>query len=214
MGTTENLDDTVSDDGSLQEEASAYWLQLEEVTTHVGGDLDGMTTYRLYLNCLNPLDFLSSCSGDENNPLALTSTATPAWFNSAFATGWNAQAVNPAFFAFFPDIAHDSYLTIGAEDGSYASAYQCSGQWGDINVPEEFNGDGPGESILLNDQVGGGTACFLGWRKPMRIPHLPGTTCASWWPSSPPQVRFQAKSKCKSSKTEAKPVNIVRSFPF
>lgn len=132
-----------------------YWLQLEEVTTHVGGDLDGMTTYRLYVNCLNPLDFVSSCSGDENNPLALTSTASPAWFNSAFASGWNAQSINPMFFAFFPDMAYDSFLTIGADDSSYPTAYQCSGQWGSINVPEEFNDNGPGESVLLNDQVGG-----------------------------------------------------------
>ena len=140
---------------SLPPLPEGYWLQLEEVTTHVGGELDGMTTYRLYVNCLNALDFVSSCSGDENNPLALTSSASPAWYNSTFASGWNAQAVNPAFFSFFPDIAYDSYLTIGAEDGSYASAYQCSGQWGDINVPDEFNDDGPGESILLNDEIGG-----------------------------------------------------------
>ena len=140
---------------SLPPLPEGYWLQLEEVTTHVGGELDGMTTYRLYVNCLNALDFVSSCSGDENNPLALTSTASPAWYNSTFAFGWNAQAVNPAFFSFFPDLAYDSYLTIGAEDGSYATAYQCSGQWGDINVPEEFNDDGPGESILLNDVIGG-----------------------------------------------------------
>ena len=102
---------------SLPPLPEGYWLQLEEVTTHVGGELDGMTTYRLYVNCLNALDFVSSCSGDENNPLALTSTASPAWYNSTFAFGWNAQAVNPAFFSFFPDLAYDSYLTIGAEDG-------------------------------------------------------------------------------------------------
>mgnify|MGYP005623341321 FL=1 len=51
---------------SLPPLPEGYWLQLEEVTTHVGGELDGMTTYRLYVNCLNALDFVSSCSGDEN----------------------------------------------------------------------------------------------------------------------------------------------------
>ena len=29
---------------------TGYWLQLEEVTTHTSDLLDGMTTYRLYLN--------------------------------------------------------------------------------------------------------------------------------------------------------------------
>lgn len=140
---------------SLPPLPDGYWLQLEEVVTHEEGDLEGMTTYRLYVNCLNPSDFVSSCSGDESNPLAITSTASPAWFNSTFASGWNAQGLNPAFLSFFPDIAYDSFLTIGAEDGSYPAAFQCSGQWGSINVPEEFNENGPGESVLLNDQVGG-----------------------------------------------------------
>ena len=59
----------------------------------------------------------------------------------------------PRVLSILSEIAYDSYLTIGAEDGSYESAYQCSGQWGDVNVPEEFNDNGPGESVLLNDQV-------------------------------------------------------------
>ena len=140
---------------SLPPLPAGYWLQLEEVTTHDSGDLEGLTTYRLYVNCLHPNDFVSSCSGDENNPLEIASSATPAWFNSNFATGWNAQGVNPAFLSFVPDIAYDSFLTIGADNSTYPTSQQCSGQWGSINVPEEFNEDGPGNSVLLNDQVGG-----------------------------------------------------------
>ena len=140
---------------SLPPLPDGFWLQLEEVITHSGGELDGMTTYRLYVNCLDPLDFVSSCSGDATNPLEIASTATPAWYNSPFASGWNAQAINPVFFSFFPDLVYDSFLTIGAEDSTTPSAEQCSGQWGGINVPEEFNENGPGQSVLLNDQVGG-----------------------------------------------------------
>ena len=42
----------------------------------------------------------------------------------------------PRILPVLPDIAYDSYLTIGAEDGSYASAYQCSGQWGASTCPK------------------------------------------------------------------------------
>ena len=41
-----------------------YCISMEEVVSHTGGVLDGQTTYRLYLNCLNETDYLSSCSGD------------------------------------------------------------------------------------------------------------------------------------------------------
>jgi len=140
---------------SLPPLPDGYWLQLEEVAEHNEGVLAGMTTYRLYVNCLNPTDFVSSCSGDESNPLMLASNANPAWYNSAFATGWTAQGMNDAFFSFFPEMVFDSFLTIGAEDASYPTAYQCSGQWGSVNVPEEFNENGPGQNVLLNDEVGG-----------------------------------------------------------
>ena len=41
---------------------TGYWLELETVTAHIGGALDGQTTYRLYLNTLNENDYLSACS--------------------------------------------------------------------------------------------------------------------------------------------------------
>ena len=48
---------------------------IEMVTSHVGGDLDGMATYRVFLNCLNETDYLSSVSGDQDNMLILESSS-------------------------------------------------------------------------------------------------------------------------------------------
>ena len=45
---------------SLPPLPEGYWLQLEEVTTHNGGDLDGMTTYRLYVKLASTLWTLSA----------------------------------------------------------------------------------------------------------------------------------------------------------
>ena len=60
-----------------------YWLEVETVTAHVGGELAGQTTYRVYMNMLNATDYLSSCSGDSNNWLILESTSG-TWYNNIY----------------------------------------------------------------------------------------------------------------------------------
>jgi hypothetical protein len=140
---------------SLPPLPSGYWLELEEVVSHSGGELDGMTTYRLYVNCLGPLDYVSSCSGDDSNPLVLNSTSSPAWFNSPFVSGWNAQNLNPAFFAFSPEVAYDSFLTLGPEDSNAPGGSHPSTIWGEIDATLEFDQDGYGNSLNVNDAQGG-----------------------------------------------------------
>ena len=132
---------------------TGYWLELEPVTTHSGGVLDGQTTYRLYMNMLNETDYLSSCSGDSSNPLILTST-TGEWYNNAAATTWNAQGLNPVFFTFFPELAFDSFLTIGAEDATTPAAQHPSSVWGANDATAQFVG-GPGNDITVDDATGG-----------------------------------------------------------
>ena len=92
-----------------------YWIGLEEHVVHSEGNLAGMTTYRMYLNMLNPTDYLSACSGSEENPWVLESTTSPAWYNHPAASELFGTAINPAFFSAFPDLEYDSWLTIGAE---------------------------------------------------------------------------------------------------
>ena len=106
------LDLLSSPSASYSTEApTGYWLELETVTAHIGGALDGQTTYRLYLNTLNENDYLSACSGDENSPMEINSS-TGSWYNDFASTTWNALGINPGFFGFFPDLVYDSYLTI------------------------------------------------------------------------------------------------------
>gem|GEM_PF-613071 len=130
-----------------------YWLELEAVVPHSGGVLDGQTTYRLYMNMQNETDYMSSCSGDSDNPLILTST-TGEWYNNAAATTWNAQGLNPVFFAFFPELAYDSFLTIGADDATTPAAQHPSSVWGANDATAEFVG-GPGNDITVDDATGG-----------------------------------------------------------
>ncbi|MDA1241696.1 MAG: hypothetical protein O2947_00950, partial [Bacteroidetes bacterium] len=130
-----------------------YWLEIETVTTHSGGALDGMTTYRVYLNCLNETDYLSSCSGDSENNLIIE-TSTGSWYNSPLNAGFTAQGINPLFLGAFPELAWDSYLTIGAMDSSTPAAQHPSTIWGSLNASNEFV-PGGGNNITVNDATGG-----------------------------------------------------------
>ena len=91
-----------------------YWIGIEEYAVHTEGNLAGMTTYRMYLNMLTPTDYLSACSGSEENPFILHSSSSPAWYNHPTASQGFANAINEAFFDAFPDLEYDSWLTIGA----------------------------------------------------------------------------------------------------
>ena len=89
-----------------------YWLEVEQVAVHDEGELVGQTTYRLAMHMLNDGDFLSSCSGEADNPMILESTSGE-WYNHPANLGWNASGINPTVFGSFPELAFDSYLTLG-----------------------------------------------------------------------------------------------------
>lgn len=127
-----------------------YWLGLEEHAVHTEGNLAGMTTYRLYLNMLNPTDFLSACSGSEENPFVLYSTTMPGWYNHPTASEGFANAINTAFFTAFPDLEYDSWLTIGAsssDDGMDISSVADP-------VYNAFDAFENGEDVNSNTAIG------------------------------------------------------------
>ena len=130
-----------------------YFLQVQTVATHTSGELEGMTTYRVYLKCLNATDYLSSCSGDINNPMEIT-TSSGSWWNSPYNPSWNASGLNPAVMGFFPELAYDSFLTIGAADGSVPAGEHPNSVWGDNDVSLEFV-PGGGNNVVLDDEIGG-----------------------------------------------------------
>ena len=71
----------------------------------------GSTTYRFYVDMQDPTDRMSAVFGNDQASLLVN---TPAGaFNSPFNSSWNASGINPAFLPVFPDLADDSYATIG-----------------------------------------------------------------------------------------------------
>ena len=72
----------------------------------------GLTTYRVYVTTNDSADFVSAIAGDEINPSYLR-TSTSFYQNSL--GGLTADLINPLFFGTFPELAYDSWLTIGID---------------------------------------------------------------------------------------------------
>ena len=90
-------------------QSSPYTLTVES-SPAVGA---GGTVYRFYVNANDPTDKMSAVFGNDEAHLVITTPSNI--FNSPMNASWNASGVNPAFLAFFPDLADDSYATIGLE---------------------------------------------------------------------------------------------------
>ena len=127
------------------------WLGLVPVVEHTEGELAGMTTYRLYLYTLGENDFLVSCSGDSLNPLAITSTSEPSWFQHELPTTPFATDINTAFFSAVPELVYDSWLTIGVEDSTPPTIQVSSAPLTNSPFYEAFES---GEDIEVSDQFG------------------------------------------------------------
>ena len=72
---------------------------------------EGLTTYRFYVNMEDATDRMSAVYG--NSDAALSISTPDGAFNSAFNPSWNASGINPAFLTAFPELADDTYATIG-----------------------------------------------------------------------------------------------------
>ena len=104
-----------------------FSIEIEEAS------IDGvLSTYRVYVTTPGAGDFVSAVSGDENNPSFLRTTTS---FSQSSVGGLTADAINPAFFGLFPDLATDSWLTIGIDqapasgEGSISTAVAAGDTW-------------------------------------------------------------------------------------
>ena len=85
-----------------------YKLVVEEYNVGAQG-----TTYRFYVNAEHATDKLSAVFGNDQMPLFID---TPAGiYNDPLNSSWNASGINSALFGFFPDLAYDSFATLGLE---------------------------------------------------------------------------------------------------
>ncbi|MFT6278760.1 MAG: hypothetical protein ACJAU0_001585, partial [Flavobacteriales bacterium] len=126
-------------------------MEVEVYQEHTGAlpALTGTTTYRLYAVCENQTDFLSSIFGVAGSPLEVNTSTT--FYQNPFG-GVNGSSINVAFYAFFPELEFDSWVTIGrasSDDlGAQVNVVQSSSDpWID-----EFE---LGQNIIIDGDFGG-----------------------------------------------------------
>ena len=107
-----------TDDASCEycscEVDSSQFYRLE-VEAYAEGLVEGMTTYRVFVSTVNDDDFLSSVYGSSEEPLFIETTT--GFYNDSLG-GVTASGVNPGFFSFSPELAGDSWVTIGIENNT------------------------------------------------------------------------------------------------
>ncbi|MDA8978966.1 T9SS type A sorting domain-containing protein [bacterium] len=129
-----------------------YGLEIEVVAVHDSGDLAGKTTYRFYVTTESSDDFVSSVYGSDQDTLMLTTSTE--WHQDPLGANY-AQGVNPTLYDMFPDLAFDSWLTIGLEGPADLAAGEqevttlgpAAGGW-----IEDF---AAGNSVQVDDEIGG-----------------------------------------------------------
>jgi hypothetical protein len=134
------------------ESGSPYTLTVEEYAVDV---VPGQTTYRIYQDMVNADDFLSSVFGNNDDPFSLTTST--GFYNSTFG-GTTAGEINTLLFSFFPDLAADSWVTIGidavpTEDQVAISIVESNDQpWVNAFAAGSTT---DGQNILMDDFTGG-----------------------------------------------------------
>ena len=128
---------------------SQYGLEIDEVAVHTEGTLAGMTTYRLYVTLENADDAATSFTG--NDEFALSLNTTTSFYQEPIFGGVTPANSSGAALSLLPDLAYDSWVTVGIDgpaSGGEADATLLPGDW--MSTFEA------GNSFLVNDGVGSG----------------------------------------------------------
>ena len=142
------------DDGSCTYDGceEAYTLTVEEFAMDI---VPGQTTYRMYVNLVNPDDFLSSVFGNDVDALSLETEN--GFYNDPMGASV-ATGINPAFISFFPTIGADSWITIGLESQNVGDQVAISTVEDAAQpfVPAFASGSAiDGQNIVVNTSTGG-----------------------------------------------------------
>ena len=142
-----------------------YELELEVVAEDIGllagalgvTDLTGYSCTHLFVVMNNADDFMSSVSGDLTNPTYINTTTD---FYHALLGAATPNGINSLLFPVYPDLAYDSWVTIGLEGVPNAMAGEAAVntvQASDNPWVTNFDpGAGAsGANIAIDDLIGG-----------------------------------------------------------
>ena len=130
---------------------AGYDVDVEVVQEHTDGELAGLTTYRIYLSTNAATDGVSAIVGD--NEFALSLATTTSFYQETIFGGPTPSNISAAALSFTPNLAYDSWVTIGLEGPASSAngevnASLLAGTWDDV-----FEG---GNSFVVDDNQGSG----------------------------------------------------------
>jgi hypothetical protein len=133
-------------------DSTGYGLKVVKVAYHSEGALAGQSTYRFYVTGAHPADQLSSVWGNAGHPLSISTTTS---FHQDALGGNLGTSINPLLFGLVPELAFDSWVTIGLDQTPSAAAGE-----GDVQAIVSPNqnwivGLEAGTGIEMNDATGG-----------------------------------------------------------
>ena len=133
------------------DEILSYGLEIDTVAVHETGELAGMVTYRMYVTTVSENDFVSAVYGNDVDTLILASDS--GWYQHPFGSHV-AQNNDSGFFATFPELAYDSWVTIGVDGPTVGgeNLVNTVGATGEDSWVTQFES---GQDIVMNDVVGG-----------------------------------------------------------
>lgn len=119
------------------------------LTYEVVGSSDVGTTYRVYANFDQPGDIMQAVYGETPDGISVTSAN--GFYQDVFG-GFTPTGINPILYPSFPNLAFDSWLTIGQEDNTATDPIAAVGgaAWNSAVIAFEAGGD-----FVVNDAVGG-----------------------------------------------------------
>ena len=142
-----------------------YGLIVETATEDIGllvgalgaVDLTGYSTIQVFVETVNETDFLSSVSGDAINPTYVNTTTN--FYHAALGAGVP-NGINSLLFPVYPDLAYDSWVTIGLSgvpNAGIGEANVSTVQSTDNPWFTNFDPGGglPGGNISIDDGIGG-----------------------------------------------------------
>ena len=150
-----------TDDGSCEwcgclgicKGSGPYFLSIEAYPATAVPDA---ATYRIYVNFDDANDQISSVFGNDDFPLEVN--VPEGAFNTPINSTWNASSINADFFSIFPELADDSFATLGLAGPASTSGIDGAADpqlVEDLNQPITpfFLTDGA-TSLLSNSNIG------------------------------------------------------------
>jgi hypothetical protein len=126
-----------------------YGVEIEAIAEHSEGDLSGMTTYRLYLTVPSENDVIINFTGNDEFTLSLATTTS--FYQEPVFGGVTPENISAAAIGFIPNLAYDSWVTVGL-DGPASSLESATsllpGAWS-----SQFEN---GNSFTVDDGTGSG----------------------------------------------------------